>query len=273
MDWTAVTGTLNMQYIVKSVDSSARIEIEYQKSAGTTAFPELKAKLKQIRSIDQNKVLASLNKSTASTNSEVVNTADFINVSSALDKKIASFGASVLYGSVAVALFSTTVPPAGLVIAAVAGGAMLYPALARALVIGIAKIMFNEAQGGELKPGDFPLDNLSSATKPIGNPNLQQFSVCNNSTNAGGFGVTRTVHGIGKKSGTVNVSYDMYSIPDQMDVYLNKVLVASTNGFVSGNGTLQIPYNASSSSDNYIEVVVTGNDASTAWDYTVICPQ
>jgi hypothetical protein len=63
----------------------------------------------------------------------------------------------------------------------------------------------------------------------------------------------------------------MYSIPDKLEVFYEGKLLFSTNGFVSGNKTESITYNYNKETE--IEVIVTGNDAGTAWEYTVNCPE
>jgi hypothetical protein len=42
--------------------------------------------------------------------------------------------------------------------------------------------------------------------------------------------------------GLVRITYDMYGIPDRLDCFYKGVLVASTDGLVSGTGTLQWAY-------------------------------
>ncbi len=94
---------------------------------------------------------------------------------------------------------------------------------------------------------------------------------CNAKTISGGFGVTPTLHSVGSKSGTIQLNYEMYSIPDKLEVFYEGKLLFSTNGFVSGNKTESITYNYNKETE--IEVIVTGNDAGTAWEYTVNCPE
>ncbi|NHM31679.1 hypothetical protein [Neobacillus terrae] len=93
---------------------------------------------------------------------------------------------------------------------------------------------------------------------------------CGTQTNSGGEGTTTTTHNLGSTPGVVNIDFDMFAIPDSLDVFYRGVLVASTNGPVSGAGTLTFNYNSTNNIFD-ITVVVTG-PAGTQWTYTVNCP-
>lgn len=84
---------------------------------------------------------------------------------------------------------------------------------------------------------------------------------------AGGAGVTTNTYVVGATTGTVSMSYDMFSVPDQADIYYNGSLVASTTGPVSGTGSLSFHYPASPA--NSFDVVITGSSG-TAWEYTLM---
>ena len=109
----------------------------------------------------------------------------------------------------------------------------------------------------------------------------------------GSDGLTIKTVELGSTSGTVSVDYDMYSIPDRLDVFVNGTWVTGTSsiplsrgqfpptsqcydgqeGYVSGAGTLSFFYNPSSgntSVDLYISGCLGGG---TAWDVFVSCPQ
>ena len=91
---------------------------------------------------------------------------------------------------------------------------------------------------------------------------------CDEATQSGGEGVTRTVHELGQSSGTFNFTYEAYGVPDQFDVYYQGQLIFTTGGPVSGGGTVPITYSGTATT---VEVVVTG-PSGTLWDYTVSCP-
>jgi hypothetical protein len=120
----------------------------------------------------------------------------------------------------------------------------------------------------EIQPVGSPLNGFPNNYSII---RISEKVPCNAKTISGGFGVTPTLHSVGSKSGTILLNYEMYSIPDKLEVFYEGKLLFSTNGFVSGNKTESITYNYNKETE--IEVIVTGNDAGTAWEYTVNCPE
>ena len=94
---------------------------------------------------------------------------------------------------------------------------------------------------------------------------------CNQLTTAGGVGVTTTVHELGTAGPTsFQLTYEMFSIPDQLDVFYEGVNIYTTGTVVSGGQTVTVAVPQGSSTQ--VTVVVTGPDPSTAWEYTVFCP-
>ncbi len=90
-----------------------------------------------------------------------------------------------------------------------------------------------------------------------------------NQSASGGYGVTENFYTLAGGSGAFTLSYDMYSIPDRADVYVNGTLAVSTNGQVSGTGTLTVPSTFALKASDVVRVVMTGTDTGTAWNYTV----
>ncbi|MDD5229096.1 MAG: flagellar hook-associated protein FlgL [Methylococcales bacterium] len=84
---------------------------------------------------------------------------------------------------------------------------------------------------------------------------------------SGGTGVTEKNYTIGSAGGDFKVSYNMDTVPDKMDVYVNDQLMTSTNNSVSGAGTLTIP-TANLPAGAKIKVVVAGGDSS-SWRFNV----
>lgn len=107
---------------------------------------------------------------------------------------------------------------------------------------------------------------------------------CNVETVSGGSGITRTKHSLGNSPGQVVINYDMQFVPDKMEVYYQKELIASTfnvqgnsDGFVGGNlqgvrGEGSIDFYYKKDKDDFIEIVMTGSTKDTAWAYLVNCP-
>jgi hypothetical protein len=79
---------------------------------------------------------------------------------------------------------------------------------------------------------------------------------------------------LGEQSGIVSVPYEMYSAKDMMEVYYDGQLVGSTNGLVSGTGTISWNYTAKKGSPTQFMVkLIPGPDPYTEWKYDLICPQ
>ncbi len=111
---------------------------------------------------------------------------------------------------------------------------------------------------------------------------------CGNGSVFGSEGVTNTRHQLLGKNGTVTITYDTYSLPDRIDVFLDgNIWKGGTGtiispppptsscssplaGFVGATGTISFPV---STTNKYVDVYVSGClGSSTAWNYTLTCP-
>lgn len=95
---------------------------------------------------------------------------------------------------------------------------------------------------------------------------------CGAITDSGGTGTTRSRHALGEQPGVVQITYDMFAIPDRLDCYYRGVLVATTGGLVSGPGELQWDYDPQPGDPTWSLVVVSAPTNGTAWSYTLTCP-
>jgi hypothetical protein len=108
----------------------------------------------------------------------------------------------------------------------------------------------------------------------------------------GGYdGLTIASYDLGETAGIVDVSYDMFSVPDRMDIFYNDQWVGGTGsnltdnefppvsypcydgteGYVSGYGTVQVNYNPNTS--RTLTIYMSGClGGGTAWDLSVSCP-
>lgn len=90
---------------------------------------------------------------------------------------------------------------------------------------------------------------------------------------AGSSGVDERTYDLGPTAGTVVVEYEMYTIPDEMELIYDSVVVDETDGEVSDSGTLEFEYDPGEEDPTEVTVRVTGNtDGGTAWDYVIYCP-
>jgi hypothetical protein len=116
---------------------------------------------------------------------------------------------------------------------------------------------------------------------------------CSNASASGSDGLTFTQVEMGDNAGSVEITYDTYSIPDRIDVYQGSKWLTGTgndpqslvppiadcddvtpgdgSGFIGANDVLTFNYNPSQGKT--ITVVASGCIGSgTAWDWSMICP-
>jgi len=86
---------------------------------------------------------------------------------------------------------------------------------------------------------------------------------------SGGAGITDTYVYMGFKAGKVGIRYQMWNIPDKLDVYQNGSLVATTGGPVTGDHWLYFEYDPSRGTKIMIRVTGSGK---TSWSFLHTCP-
>jgi hypothetical protein len=96
---------------------------------------------------------------------------------------------------------------------------------------------------------------------------------CDATVQSGGTGQTNTQHELGTRSGTVVIKYDMKTLPDEINVYYDNSLVASSNGLVSETNALQFKYTAIAGKPTYCIVKISAPYDNTEWNYLLNCPQ
>ena len=90
--------------------------------------------------------------------------------------------------------------------------------------------------------------------------------------------MTETIHYLGPRRGRVSLSYENKSIPDHIQVFRGSRLIAETDGFVSGDGTIAFDWNpppGAPGSELTVRVVVSGGQGprgTTEWAYRLACP-
>lgn len=92
---------------------------------------------------------------------------------------------------------------------------------------------------------------------------------CQTQQSSGGQGAFSNTYDLGRDSGTFQLTYEMYNIPDRLQVLSSTGQVLyTTGGLVSGGNTVQIPF----SGGRIVYVVISAPTSGTAWDYTLGCP-
>ena len=95
---------------------------------------------------------------------------------------------------------------------------------------------------------------------------------CNVQAGSGGQGTSFITQNLGQAGGEVVVSYDMYGIPDQMEVFYDNQLLASTGGQVSGANSLTFTYTPNANGPFYCIIKMTAPNSGTAWEFIAFCP-
>jgi hypothetical protein len=117
--------------------------------------------------------------------------------------------------------------------------------------------------------------NIDSVTAVIDTTNTKIDNTinCDATVQSGGQGETNTQHELGKSSGTVVIEYDMKSLPDEINVYYDNVVVASSSGLVSGLNSIQFKYTAKTGKPTFCIVTISAPYDNTEWEYLLNCPQ
>lgn len=92
---------------------------------------------------------------------------------------------------------------------------------------------------------------------------------CPTTQESGGQGVTTLTINLLKTSGTFQVSYDMYQIPDALSIFYEGKPIFSTGGGVSGAASTFVTFSGTSTK---IQVTINAPLSGTAWDVFVGCP-
>jgi hypothetical protein len=97
---------------------------------------------------------------------------------------------------------------------------------------------------------------------------------CNEETQSGGRGVTRSRHYLGPTPGPVRLRYNTRVEPDEINVYYRGRLVATTGGPVPGTGEIGFNWRPTGGGPEayVVEVEVIGRGATTVWRYQLACP-
>ena len=141
--------------------------------------------------------------------------------------------------------------------------------------------------------GDFSMAACVVTAGQVSQPYYISASVteplaCGNGSVSGSEGVTNTRHQLSGAAGNVVITYDTYSVPDRIDVFVDGTKWSGGTGtsispppptsncssplpgFVGASGTITVPVTAS---NKYIDVYVSGCLGSgTAWYYNLVCP-
>jgi hypothetical protein len=89
---------------------------------------------------------------------------------------------------------------------------------------------------------------------------------------SGGQGFTSFTVELFKTSGSIEVFYEMYTIPDELTIYYEGTVIFGTGGLVSGSTTQSVSYGSTLSTSTRVTVEVNAPNSGTAWIVSVTCP-
>lgn len=95
---------------------------------------------------------------------------------------------------------------------------------------------------------------------------------CPTQQTSGGQGFYRFTVELFKTQGVITVTYEMYSIPDRLNIYYEGVQIFSTGGLVSGSSTFSQSYGSGTSTQTFVTVELDAPESGTLWDVSVSCP-
>jgi hypothetical protein len=121
------------------------------------------------------------------------------------------------------------------------------------------------------KPAPPPPAPTPPAAPPTNRPPPGQLP-CNWAGDSGGEGVTRNKHYLGDKPGFVAINYNLFVRPDDIKVIYRGQVLAGTGGPRSGRGGFGFDWKPVGG-DYSVDVVVTGEQMGTRWNYAMNCPR
>ena len=120
-------------------------------------------------------------------------------------------------------------------------------------------------------PAPKPQPPQQASAPPVNRPPPGQLP-CDWSGDSGGEGVTRNKHYLGDKPGFVALNYQLFVRPDDIKVFYRGQNIAGTGGPRSGRGGFGFDWNPVAG-DYSVDVIVTGEQWGTRWNYAISCPR
>ena len=120
-------------------------------------------------------------------------------------------------------------------------------------------------------PAPKPQPPQQASAPPTNRPPPGQLP-CDWSGDSGGEGVTRNKHYLGDKPGFVALNYQLFVRPDDIRVMYRGQNIAGTGGPRSGRGGFGFDWNPVAG-DYSVDVIVTGEQWGTRWNYAISCPR
>ena len=98
----------------------------------------------------------------------------------------------------------------------------------------------------------------------------QCFALCDDGfTQSGGQQTTTYAVGLDRSKGTLSLTYQMYSVPDRLDLIYEGTTIFTTGGLVSGTRTISATIDGNA---KVIYVRIEAPNSGTAWNFQLTCP-
>ena len=94
---------------------------------------------------------------------------------------------------------------------------------------------------------------------------------CENFVQSGGYGLTSSVINMGQTQGVAELTYSMYGIPDEIEVFYEGERIYWSEGLVSGTHTVSLEFGPGDSQT--LMVVIRAPNSGTAWEFELECPE
>jgi hypothetical protein len=94
---------------------------------------------------------------------------------------------------------------------------------------------------------------------------------CPSTQQSGGQGQFTYMIDVKKTQGTFDVTYNMYEIPDALEIVYEGNVVFTTNGLVKGAATVSVTYGSATSTSTIVTLNLSAPDSLTRWDIFVPC--
>jgi hypothetical protein len=94
---------------------------------------------------------------------------------------------------------------------------------------------------------------------------------CEEFQNSGGQGITTSTVNMGQTSGSVTLYYDMYDIPDEIEVFYEGQKIYWSGGLVQRSNTVNLSFGPGKS--QLVVVRISAPESGTAWEFSLSCPQ
>jgi len=111
--------------------------------------------------------------------------------------------------------------------------------------------------------------NANSLKQDVEYLSEQCFTLCDNFTQSGGQSVQTFYVSLDGSQGNIVLTYEMYRIPDKLELIYEDQTIFTTGGLVSGSRTVNLSIDGD---EEFILARITAPNSGTAWNFQIDCP-